>query len=171
MERKKFTKTTWHPLPRSVLSSLNELLLDPKDGHGARSMRDVMILQKWKAAQEGDDDALIHLLKLIIRENHAQLKAARHTRQFVTVAGGRVQMRSLVPVMTVLRMISVENVGVPREYDGCFQVTSRRKIIFEDWLEHHAFDRNGLDPILVDKVRRWIALGAIQRPFRGEVCD
>ena len=49
-------------LPRSILSSIHEPVFDPKDGHGARSRLDVIILRKWNAAKQGDDDELIDLV-------------------------------------------------------------------------------------------------------------
>ena len=75
------SKPKYDLLPRSILSSLHEPLVDPKDGHGARSKHDLIILRKWEAAKQGDDEALIHLLKLIIRESLFELKGARKRGQ------------------------------------------------------------------------------------------
>ena len=168
MGLKPFKKSIDRPFPRSVLSSLHEPMLDPKDGHGARSERDVMILQMWKAARKGDDDILCALVELIVRESLTELKDARSTRRYIMLPGGNLRMRSLVPVMVMLGLISAEEVTVPPERDGYAEVTSLRKIMFADWFEDYAFNRPGVDPKVVEGVRGWIARGALQRPFRGD---
>lgn len=178
---KKYNGSTFRP--RSVLASLHEPLLDPKDGHGARSWRDVMILQKWEAARKGDDQALIDLVKHIVDENLAELKAAKTGKRVARFGPGKsakpgtrsgdpqMKIRSLVPVMSLLRMISVETVTVTSERDGFAEVTRRQKIRFDAWFKEYALGRAGLDPKIVEGVQDWIDRGAIQRPYRGECQD
>jgi hypothetical protein len=156
-------KASHDPLPRSVLSLLHEPLLDPKDGHGARSARDVMILQKWKAAREGDDEALADLVKLVFKENLAELKAARGAYRHIVVGRRQMKMRSLVPVMSLLKMVTVETIEVPPQKEGYATVTRRKRIPFEDWFEVYALERDGLDQRVVEGVRQWIADGSVQR--------
>ena len=168
---KKKEKISHRPLPRSILASLREPLLDPKDGHGARSARDIVILRKWAMAMKGDDDELLELLPLVFRENLAALKGARDTLRYIRRGVNNVQIRSVLPVMTLLGMIRAETVTVPPERDGFAEVTSRQKITFEDWFEEYALGREGLNEKTVADVRDWIARGAIQRPFRGEILD
>ncbi len=170
MRYKKYKKTSYRPLPRSILSALHEPLFDPRDGHGARSAHDVMILQQWRAATKGDDEALIALLKLIVRENASQLNAARNTEQLISLPG-RMEIRSIGPAMAALGMVTIETIDVPPEFDGANPTTTRKKIVFEDWFEEYAFGREGVDPAVVERVRDWIARGSIHRPDRGDMND
>lgn len=170
MGKKKYKEEVVRPVPRSILASLHEPLLDPKDGHGARSARDVMILQQWQAARKGDDNELMELVKLIVREDLVKLKAARGSRQANVIGGVQAKMRSLLPVMSLLKMVDVEKVKVAPEYDGYCTVTLRDKVRFKEWFEEYALGRAGVDKTVVADVRKWQAEGGIQRPYRGE-CD
>ena len=161
-------KKTYKLLPRSILSVLHEPVVDPRDGHGARSAHDIMILRKWNAAKKGDDDELIDLVKHIVREDLTTLKAARKQRQFCRTGGGPYKIRTLIPAMVRLGMIKAETVEVPPERDGCVTVTSRKKITFETWFANYAFGRAGVDPKAVENAMSWLAEGGIQRPRRGE---
>ena len=158
-------------LPRSILSSIHEPVFDPKDGHGARSRLDVIILRKWNAAKQGDDDELIDLVNYIVRADLAKLKAARKRRQTRVYGGGPMKIRSLIPVMKLLGAITTETVAVAPEFDGFPKVTTRKKIHFALWFEAYAFGRPGVDAKEVEGVRDWLAKGGIQRPHRGEVWD
>lgn len=161
--------TRYNLLPRSILSVLHEPVVDPKDGHGARSVHDVMILRKWKAATQGNDDALIDLVCIIVRENLSTLRAARKQRQVRTI-GGTLKVRTLIPAAQVLGMITAETVEVPAEWDGRIEVTSRQAVTFAPWFAAHAFVRKGVDPVAVEDAKIWLANGGIQRPRRGEGC-
>src|SRR6476620_4514509 len=125
------SKPKYDLLPRSILSSLHEPLVDPKDSHGARSKLDLIILRKWEAAKQGDDEALVHLLKLIIRESLFELKKSRNKGQRIIHGGGSFKLRSLVPVMTRLGMITSQTVSVPPERDGYATVIERQQIQLE----------------------------------------
>lgn len=164
-------KTTYKLLPRSILSVLHEPIVDPRDGHGARSAHDIIMLRKWKAAREGDDDQLIDLVNHIVREDLTKLKGARKQRQFRYVGGGPIKIRSLIPPMRTLGMIKAETVEVPPERDGHVMVTSRQAITFEPWFATHAFERDGVDLNAVSDAKKWLADGGIQRPRRGEPHD
>ena len=167
-------KRTLYRHPRSILSSLDEPLLDPKDGHGARSKFDVMVLKLWQLAQAGGkegDAALYELLDIITDDDLATLKAARGKRQRVTYGGGAYKMRSLIAAMTRLRMISVETVAVPPERDGFSTVTERQKISVCEWFAAYAFERPGVCRSAVEGVCGWLADGGIQRPERSEGHD
>ena len=155
-------------LPRSILSPLHEPLFDPKDGHGARSSHDAMILTKWKAAKAGDDGALADLLKIVVRENVAELKAAKGKEQWIRYGGGPYKIRSLIPPMTRLGMISSETVEVAPENSGHAIVTMRQKISLAPWFAEYAFEREGVKPEAVQAVVDWLADGGIQRPERWE---
>ena len=168
MREKKYKKVS--PLPRSILSSLHEPLIDPRDGHGARSMRDVMILQKWNAAKKGDDDELVTLLRLIIGENLSQLRAAKRSKRIIALPA-RMEIRSVAPAMAALRMVTIETIEVEPEFDGANPATTRKKIIFEDWFEDYALGREGVDPKIVQHVRDWIARGSIHEPDTGDEND
>lgn len=163
-------KTTHDLLPRSTLEVLHEPVVDPRDGHGARSAHDLIILRKWKAAREGDDEALMDLVKHIAREDLAKLKGARKQRQWRRI-GAAVKIRSSIPVMVLLGMIQVEVVEVPAERDGHAMVTSRKAVTFTEWFANYAFERSGVDPRAVDEAKTWLANGGIQRPRRGEPHD
>jgi hypothetical protein len=164
-------KTKYKLLPRSILSVLREPVFDPKDGHGARSAHDVLILRKWKAAREGDDQALIELVKHIVREDLTMLKAARKQEQLRTTGPGFLKIRTLIPAAKVLGMITTKTVEVPVEWDGRIQVTSRQAITFSDWFAKYAFGRKAVNPAAVEYATEWLANGGIQRPWRGEVDD
>jgi hypothetical protein len=162
------TKYKLHP--RSVLSVLHEPLVDPRDGHGARSAHDIIMLRKWKAAMGGDDEALLDLVNYIVRENLSTLKSARKQRQVRTI-GGTLKIRTLIPAAKVLGMITAEVVEVAPERDGRIEVTSRQAITFRQWFATHAFEREGVDPAAVEHAKAWLAKGGIQRPRRGEGHD
>lgn len=164
-------KTRYHLLPRSILSVLHEPVVDPKDGHGARSAHDIIILRKWKAAKAGDDDELIDLVNFIVREDLTTLKAARKQRQVCTIGGGPLKIRTLIPAARALGMITAELVEVPPEDDGRATVTSRQAITFSGWFASYAFERNGVDPAAVEDAKAWLAKGGIHRPLRGEIYD
>ena len=164
-------KTRYELLPRSILSVLREPVVDPKDGHGARSAHDIMILRKWKAARERDDDALIELVKHIVREDLTTLQSARKRKQICRTGPGFLKIRTVIPVAKVLGMITTKTVEVPLEWDGRVQVTSREAINFSDWFTKYAFEREGVDPEAVEYATTWLAEGGIQRPWRGEVDD
>lgn len=162
-----YDKVTNEPFPTSIMGSMHEPLFNPRDGHGARSTRDVMILMQWQAARRGDDDALRSLVKLIVDEDLAKLRGHYKTT-YVQKRWGEVEIRSLAPVMALLGMISVETVSVPPERDGYTTTSRRQKISFEAWFEDFAFDRKGVDPKAIEGTRDWLARGGIQRPYRGE---
>ena len=166
------SKCTHVPLPRSVLSPLDEPLFDPKDGHGARSWRDVLILRQWKAAVEGDDEALADLASLVVKENLAELRRARGTTRVIGGKVRRQQIRTLIPAMEVLGMIKTETIEVAPERDKNATVTKRKRILFEERFLDYVFGREGLDPGCVAEAREWIANGAIQRRgFTREMLD
>lgn len=162
-------RTTYKRLPRSTLSVLHDPIVDPRDGHGAGSAHDIFILRKWAAAQKGDDDALIDLIKHIVREDLTKLKAARNQCEMRIVGGEPYKIRTLMVVMALLRMIKVETTEVPPERDGFVTVTSRKKITFEPWFANYAFERKGVDPQAVSHAKKWLDDGGIQRPRRGEM--
>jgi hypothetical protein len=164
-------KTTYELLPRSILSVLHEPIVDPRDGHGARSVHDIMILRKWNAAKRGDGDELIDLIKHIVREDLTTLKSARKQRQICRIGGGPYKIRTLIPVMVRLGMIKVETIEVSPERDGHLMVNSRQRITLEPWFASHAFERDGVDPQAIDQAKTWLANGGIQRPRRGEGHD
>lgn len=163
-------KTTYELLPRSILSVLHEPIVDPRDGHGARSAHDIMILRKWNAAKRGDDDELIDLVKHIVREDLTTLKAARKQRQVRRIIG-HMKIRTLIPVMMRLGMVKVESIEVQPEWDGYPTVTSRQAITLAPWFADHAFGRDGVDQKAIENAKSWLAQGGIQRPYRGEVYD
>lgn len=160
-------KTRYRLLPRPILSVLHEPLVDPRDGHGARSTHDIMILRLWKAARAGDDGALVDLVKHIVREDLSTLRAARKERQW-RVEECTVKVRTLIPAAKALGMVTTEKVEVPPEWDGPNQVTTRQAITFVPWFADHAFKRERVSAAAVDYAKAWLASGGIHRPYRGE---
>lgn len=164
---KKIKKRSSKELPRSVLSFMGEPMVDPRDGHGARSARDLMILSKWKAfIKDRDRSALIDLINLAGAHDELKLKAARNTEVIVTQGRTHFEFRALEPAMLLLGMATVEDIEVAPERDGYRTVTKRKRIPFEEWFAKYALERPDVDPAVVKGVREWIENGSIQRPSR-----
>jgi hypothetical protein len=145
---------------------MNEPLIDPRDGHGARSASDVILLNKWNLALKQDRRAIIELVNLAGAHSQRKLKEARDTCVVTPCGIERFELRALAPAMTALGIAKVEEIEVPPERDGFRTVTTRKRIILEERFIDYALGRPGVDPKVVDGVRKWIAAGSIQRPCR-----
>jgi len=162
-------KATDKPLARSILSSLHEPLYDLKDGRGAPTPHDVLILRKWASARNGGPDAkraLMDLLKFIFDENFAELKSGRQFQIRRRFGTSRLQTWSIIPAMALLKLVTVETVEVAPERDGHATVRERKKVLFTDWFDEYALGRKGISPDAVARVRAWQDCGSIQRPYR-----
>ena len=99
-------------LPHAYLGHLREAVYPSPDGKGMASIEDIMLRQHFEAMLTGNAKARDWLLRKIIKDNEAVLRASPKRPQ-VTIEGVR-YFQPLAPVLALLGCITVHE---PEECD------------------------------------------------------
>lgn len=158
-------KTRNNP-PLESPTILRGAIMDPRDGHGARSWHDVIILQMFREAMKGDEAALVGLLHEIASD-HQRSKKKRKTSpdNDLEWIEDQYAMRPLAPVMEVLGMITITN--TVDEHSG----KAADRVTLTDWFAEFVSLLSEVDQQCLEEVRTWLNTGGHQFYEQPEVWD